>query len=152
MFDSYIVSIASHQIIATQISDFKLITWQYSTAHVSFKSYCNRRLISSFTVHVGFWVNPSKSLDYILVLLCSCIMSHLTLGPSLYHNKNLNALQRVYNYNYHALTVGISWIWPRYGSIAGGTTVNIYGSGFATDSYTSANIVYFDDIPCIVEW
>ena len=50
------------------------------------------------------------------------------------------------------LFIEISWTWPRYGSIAGGTTVTIYGSGFTTDAYNHANLVFFGTIPCDVNW
>ena len=45
----------------------------------------------------------------------------------------------------------ISWFWPRVGSIAGGTRVDVRGSGFATDSYAGGNLVFLGDIPCEVE-
>lgn len=47
---------------------------------------------------------------------------------------------------------GISWVTPTRAGIAGGTTVKIYGSGFATDAYSSSNLVYLGNIPCQVNW
>lgn len=44
----------------------------------------------------------------------------------------------------------VHWIWPRRGSIAGGTVVNLYGNGFATDGYVSQNLVFIGQVPCIV--
>ncbi len=49
------------------------------------------------------------------------------------------------------LHADLSWITPREGSIAGGTTVQVYGSGFTTDQYTGQNVLYLGDIPCIVQ-
>jgi len=46
----------------------------------------------------------------------------------------------------------IYWITPDRGSIAGGTVVKIYGSGFVTDAYSSSNLVYIGNIPCQVNW
>lgn len=48
-------------------------------------------------------------------------------------------------------TIDLHWISPRQGSIAGGTTVLVVGSGFATDQYTGQNFVFFGDVPCIVQ-
>lgn len=44
------------------------------------------------------------------------------------------------------------WISPRRGTIAGGTRIAIGGSGFSTDAYTGANLVYLGGIPCDVDW
>ncbi len=41
-------------------------------------------------------------------------------------------------------------IWPRVGSLTGGTKVTVYGSGFSTDAYNSVNLIYFGNIPCSV--
>ena len=45
----------------------------------------------------------------------------------------------------------ITYITPRRGSIAGGTKVTAYGSGFATDAYTSSNFVFLGSVPCLVQ-
>ncbi len=50
------------------------------------------------------------------------------------------------------LCAAIHWVSPRRGSIAGGTKVTIYGSGFSTDAYDSANLVFFGNVPCEVNW
>ena len=52
----------------------------------------------------------------------------------------------------HTRHTVISWITPGRGSIAGGTVVKIYGGGFATDAYSSYNLVYIGNIPCQVNW
>lgn len=44
------------------------------------------------------------------------------------------------------------WITPRQGSIAGGTRVYLHGSGFSTDQYTTADLVFFGGIQCDVDW
>lgn len=44
----------------------------------------------------------------------------------------------------------IHWITPRSGSLAGGTTVNVYGREFATDSYTSHSLILIGQVPCVV--
>ena len=49
------------------------------------------------------------------------------------------------------LFVELWWISPREGSIAGGTTVTVRGADFATDQFTGQNLVFLDDVPCIVE-
>ena len=44
----------------------------------------------------------------------------------------------------------IGSIWPRVGSLAGGTKVTVWGSGFSTDAYNSVNLIYIGNIPCNV--
>jgi len=44
----------------------------------------------------------------------------------------------------------IYWITPRYGSLAGGTTVSIHGMNFNNDSYTTYSVILLGSIPCIV--
>lgn len=42
------------------------------------------------------------------------------------------------------ITVVIWWVSPRFGSIAGGTVLDIHGSEFVTDAFTSSNIVWLE--------
>lgn len=42
------------------------------------------------------------------------------------------------------VTVVIWWVSPRVGSIVGGTLLNIQGSEFAVDAFTSSNIVWLE--------
>ena len=44
----------------------------------------------------------------------------------------------------------VYWISPRVGSLAGGTTINVYGNRFLTDNYNSYNVILIGDIPCSV--
>lgn len=44
----------------------------------------------------------------------------------------------------YCTTVVIRWVTPRVGSIAGGTVVDLQGSEFATDAFTSSNIVWLE--------
>lgn len=57
----------------------------------------------------------------------------------------------VYSVTLPAGSARITYITPRRGSIAGGTKVTAYGSGFATDAYTSSNFVFLGSVPCLVQ-
>eukprot|EP01137_Pigoraptor_chileana_P025478 Opistho-2@7350 len=46
----------------------------------------------------------------------------------------------------------ISWVSPDRGSIAGGTKVTIFGSGFSRDIYAGGNVIMFGDVPCTNIW
>ena len=42
------------------------------------------------------------------------------------------------------LFVVINWSSPSQGGIAGGTILSLSGGGFATDAYTSSNVVWLE--------
>ena len=51
---------------------------------------------------------------------------------------------------YVSVIASIYWTTPRYGSLAGGTKVEVHGTGFSTDSYTTYNVILLGQTPCIV--
>lgn len=50
------------------------------------------------------------------------------------------------------LPAEVSDVQPRYGSIAGGTLLTVYGSGFVSDFYSGSASVFVGEIPCIMNW
>ena len=53
---------------------------------------------------------------------------------------------------YPCMQTEIYWIWPRRGSVVGGTKVTVSGTGFSTDAYSGSNLIFFGNIPCEVNW